>query len=330
MRKTKTSVLFMVALTGAAPAIFASGWDLALDVTDSVRSRTSQQGEALPVAGVVSSKFGLRNHPITEQVKLHRGVDIAAEEGTDFYSTSVGRVTHAGEAGNLGLMVEVKGLDGTVTRFGHASAVAVNVGDRVHKGTVLGQVGSTGMATGPHLHYELLVNGTHVDPMGNELRGLLAKAKPKAPEVSLAKAQPPIDDEALSQKIEQVDKEIDALLGTANPQQVLAAVMKVADHNTPVTVEEENEHNKALITALVQTANPQVVKSDYSLIKFKSPGKPPKFIPYTDHMALEQQPAIQLVDMTELNKSVSEFMKTELDELNNSISYTVELSISAV
>lgn len=320
----------MVALTGAAPAIFASGWDLALDVTDSVRSRTLHPVEELPVAGVVSSKFGLRSHPITEQVKLHRGVDIAAEEGTDFYSTSVGRVTYAGEAGDLGLMVEVKGLDGKVTRFGHASAVAVNVGDRVHKGTVLGQVGSTGMATGPHLHYELLVDGQHVDPMGNDLSMLLAKAKPKKLETTLAKSEAPKIPSSRPKNLEQVEAEFDALLDTANPEQVLVALLAVAEHKAPATIAEEDEHNKALITALVQTTSEQVAKSDYSLIKFNTPGKPPRFISFTDQLIHELQTPAELVDLAELNRTVSEHMKILLDELNNSISHTVDLSISAV
>ena len=193
MKKTYLSALILAALAGSATLAFASGWDVALSTTESVRQRVEKPTAKMPVEGVVSSKFGMRQHPILEQVKMHNGIDIAAAEGTDFHSTSLGRVTYAGNAGSLGLMVEIKGLDGTVTRFGHASELTVKTGDRVHKGTVIGRVGSTGTATGSHLHYELIVNGTNINPAGSDLSGLIAKSAPAAKEPIVAVTETSIE-----------------------------------------------------------------------------------------------------------------------------------------
>lgn len=144
--------------------IYASGWDLALQQTEMASNRKLKTLQTMPAEGVISSKFGLRRHPITEQVKLHKGIDIAAPAGTAFIAPESGRITFAGAAGSLGLMVEVSTLHGKVLRFGHASKISVNAGDRIHKGSVLGLVGATGLATGAHLHYEVLVDGKNINP----------------------------------------------------------------------------------------------------------------------------------------------------------------------
>lgn len=272
MRKTKISLILAAGLTVTTQAAFASAWDLALDATESARLRASQPEKKLPVTGVISSEFGLRRHPITEQVKLHKGIDIAADEGTDFHSTSIGRVTYAGRAGGLGLMVEVKGVDGTVTRFGHASALAVKVGDRVHKGVVLGQVGSTGVATGSHLHYELLVNGRNVDPRGSDLTALLAKANPFAKEARLAK---------------------------------------------------EESHNTTLIATLSQSRNINLPKGEGSSATLKPTGMIARLVPFQGYKTkapetnqftaeINVNPR-ELIDLNELNDSISEFVKQTLD-----------------
>ena len=95
-----------------------------------------------------------------------QGVDIAAEIGTPIVATADGVVTAAGWNGGYGNMVDVDHGGGIVTRYGHASAVAVTVGQQVRRGQTIAYVGSTGRSTGPHLHYEVRVNGQPVNPAG--------------------------------------------------------------------------------------------------------------------------------------------------------------------
>ena len=115
-----------------------------------------------PTAGYVSSPYGLR----FGGSEFHQGVDIAAEIGTPIVATADGVVTAAGWNGGYGNMVDVDHGGGIVTRYGHASAVAVTVGQQVRRGQTIAYVGSTGRSTGPHLHYEVRVNGQPVNPAG--------------------------------------------------------------------------------------------------------------------------------------------------------------------
>jgi len=118
----------------------------------------------LPIAGRLTSSFGMRLHPILGDWRPHFGVDLAAPAGTPVLATSDGVVTRAAWAGGYGLMVELAGAGGMSTRFGHLSRMAVGEGQSVRKGDVIGFVGSTGLSTGPHLHYEVRRNGRAVDP----------------------------------------------------------------------------------------------------------------------------------------------------------------------
>ena len=115
-----------------------------------------------PTAGYVSSPYGLR----FGGSEFHQGVDIAAEIGTPIVATADGVVTAAGWNGGYGNMVDVDHGGGIVTRYGHASAVAVTVGQQVRRGEVIAYVGSTGRSTGPHVHYEVRVDGQPVNPAG--------------------------------------------------------------------------------------------------------------------------------------------------------------------
>ena len=115
-----------------------------------------------PAAGYVSSPYGLR----FGGTEFHQGIDIAADMGTPIVATADGVVTAAGWNGGYGNMVDVDHGGGIVTRYGHASALAVTVGQKVRRGEVIAYVGSTGRSTGPHVHYEVRVDGQPVNPAG--------------------------------------------------------------------------------------------------------------------------------------------------------------------
>jgi murein DD-endopeptidase MepM/ murein hydrolase activator NlpD len=119
---------------------------------------------SLPVHGRFSSPFGMRKHPITGQHKLHSGLDIAAPTGTPIKVPRSGTVTFAGWSGGYGNYVVVDHGNGLQTAYAHLSAINVRKGQSVSAGTQLGKVGSTGMSTGPHLHFEVKRNGQFVDP----------------------------------------------------------------------------------------------------------------------------------------------------------------------
>ncbi|HKJ00850.1 MAG TPA: M23 family metallopeptidase, partial [Longimicrobiales bacterium] len=117
----------------------------------------------------ISSRFTTgRFHPILKRWRAHRGIDYAADAGTPIMATGDGVVTHRGPKGELGNAVEIRHPNGFTTRYGHMRAFrrGVNVGTRVHQGDIIGYVGMTGLATGPHLHYEMLDRkGNRMDPL---------------------------------------------------------------------------------------------------------------------------------------------------------------------
>lgn len=115
-------------------------------------------------SGVLTSTFGMRAHPILGVVRGHGGVDLAAPAGAPVFATGPGKVVSAGWAGGYGLLVTIDHGSGKQSRYGHLSAASVAVGQLIPAGTVVGFVGSTGLATGPHLHYEIRINGAAVDP----------------------------------------------------------------------------------------------------------------------------------------------------------------------
>lgn len=120
----------------------------------------------LPLArSRLTSSFGARRHPVTGGQRLHAGVDLAAPAGTPVQAFADGVVVQAGWAGGYGLLVSVAHRDGSQTRYAHLSRIAVNVGQRVGAGQMVGLVGSTGLSTGPHLHFERRVRGFAVNPL---------------------------------------------------------------------------------------------------------------------------------------------------------------------
>jgi len=114
-----------------------------------------------PVLGPVSSPFGFRYDPILGGVRFHFGTDIALYTGTPFYAFADGRVVYARECISFGKYILLYHGHGVYTRYAHASALYVQAGDYVEMGQFIGRVGSTGGSTGPHLHFELRVNGVY-------------------------------------------------------------------------------------------------------------------------------------------------------------------------
>ena len=113
----------------------------------------------------ISSHFNRRRfHPILKKNVPHLGTDYAANPGTRVHATARGRVTHAGWNGGYGKMVEISHPNGYRTRYAHLSRIHVKKGQSVEQKTLIGRVGATGRATGPHLHYELIRNGRHMNP----------------------------------------------------------------------------------------------------------------------------------------------------------------------
>lgn len=118
-----------------------------------------------PAYGTITSNFGYRGNPIGGGTGFHEGLDIAVDYGTPVQATAAGEVTAAGWVDGYGNLVEVDHGNGFVTRYGHNSMVLVVVGQKVHMGDILALAGSTGRSTGPHVHYEVRVQGTPTDPL---------------------------------------------------------------------------------------------------------------------------------------------------------------------
>jgi len=125
----------------------------------------AEQGMEMPVAGRVTSGFGERFHPILHRMRMHDGVDLAAAWGTPIVAAADGRVASAGWRGGYGRAVEIVHSGGIETLYGHMSRIAAQPGESVRQGQVIGYVGASGLATGPHLHYEVHKDGRLVNPL---------------------------------------------------------------------------------------------------------------------------------------------------------------------
>jgi murein DD-endopeptidase MepM/ murein hydrolase activator NlpD len=119
-----------------------------------------------PLHGRLTSYYGARNLGMGTS-SFHRGIDIAAPSGTPVAASRSGTVTYAGWSNQgYGNLVKVRHAGGDETWYGHFSSITVSVGEHVSQGEVVGRVGSTGISTGPHLHFELHVGGRALDPLG--------------------------------------------------------------------------------------------------------------------------------------------------------------------
>jgi len=118
-----------------------------------------------PAKGWLTARFGGRSDPFTGESEFHQGLDISASKGQPVYATADGRVDSAQYEGEYGNLIVLSHDFGITTRYGHLSGFNVKRGQTVHRGDVIGYVGSTGRSTGAHLHYEILVNGKLLNPM---------------------------------------------------------------------------------------------------------------------------------------------------------------------
>ena len=116
-------------------------------------------------AGYITSNYGFRVHPVRHRVLFHQGVDFAAPQGSPVVAVADGLVTFSGRKGGYGNLIEIRHVNGYTTRYGHNSANLVQEGQQVRQGQKIGAVGATGTATGPHVHFEVLKNDQHLDPM---------------------------------------------------------------------------------------------------------------------------------------------------------------------
>ncbi len=139
------------------------------DVSDSLAAnyrRFANTPSILPTAGWLSSQFTQsRFHPILHENRPHEGIDVTAPTGTPIVAPAAGKVVQAGMEGGFGLVVEIDHGNGIRTKFAHCSRIAVRVGQPVTRNQLIAAVGSTGLSTAPHLHYEIHVNGKPVDPL---------------------------------------------------------------------------------------------------------------------------------------------------------------------
>ena len=150
------------ALTGATTAGLSMG--LTKNVTTADWIRANSAPNLWPVEGPVTGSFGERIDPFNGEGAFHRGVDISTDFGHRVLAPADGVVVSAGLESGYGRLVEIQHANGIITRYGHLSAFAVNAGQRVTRGEVIGYVGMSGRSTGPHLHYEVWVHNSPVNP----------------------------------------------------------------------------------------------------------------------------------------------------------------------
>lgn len=140
--------------------------DEALDVLDSLKKEARLLPIANPAPGrAISSSFGVRRDPFLGKPALHSGMDFRSPAGASILATAPGVVVKAGRNGGYGRMVEIDHGNGFSTRFAHMSRIKVKIGQKIETGDIVGEVGSSGRSTGPHLHYEVRRNGAPIDPL---------------------------------------------------------------------------------------------------------------------------------------------------------------------
>lgn len=147
----------------------ANGRSEWIDAANVERPAPAASGMVMPVNGHITSYFGYRYHPILHFTRFHAGLDIGASWGSPIVAAADGRVVAAGWAGGYGRQVQIAHSGGLVSSYGHMSEIVAAPGSIVRAGQVIGYVGSSGLSTGPHVHFEVRENGTPVNPLGVRL-----------------------------------------------------------------------------------------------------------------------------------------------------------------
>jgi murein DD-endopeptidase MepM/ murein hydrolase activator NlpD len=137
-----------------------------IDAANADHPPAAESGMVMPVDGLVTSYFGYRYHPILHFTRFHAGLDIGASWGSPIVAAGDGRVIAAGWAGGYGREVQIAHGSGITSLYGHMSEIVAEPGSFVRAGQVIGYVGSSGLSTGPHVHFEVRVGGTPVNPLG--------------------------------------------------------------------------------------------------------------------------------------------------------------------
>ena len=146
--------------------VVATSFREAADSLNSHVQRLAATPSIMPTEGFLTSSFSrVRYHPILQYNRAHEGIDITAPYGTPIIAPAAGRVTRVGWENGYGLSVEIDHGYGVRTRYAHQSRTAVAVGQQLKRGDRIGYVGSTGLSTGPHLHYEVIIEGRPTDPL---------------------------------------------------------------------------------------------------------------------------------------------------------------------
>jgi murein DD-endopeptidase MepM/ murein hydrolase activator NlpD len=158
---TDTALAVLSELLGA----MSSRLDSVRDTVERRHALAAATPSIWPVAGWLSSSYGTRTDPFNDEKSFHPGLDISADYGTPVLATADGTIENAGLSGAYGNMVVVDHGFGITTKYGHLSRIAVGNGQPIKRGDILGYVGSTGRSTGPHLHYEIWMNGRLTNPM---------------------------------------------------------------------------------------------------------------------------------------------------------------------
>src|SRR6476661_7434658 len=165
MRKTQEIRVDLNALIRRAD-LLASSFEEAKDSLASHSQRLAATPSIMPTQGWLTSAFSsMREHPILHIARPHEGIDVTAPMGSPIEAPAAGTVTDAGWESGYGNTITIDHGYGLVTKFAHCSKLLVRTGQHVSRGTKIALVGNTGLATGPHLHYEVHVNGRPVDPL---------------------------------------------------------------------------------------------------------------------------------------------------------------------
>ena len=147
----------------------ANGRNEWIDAANAERPAPSVGGLLMPANGPITSYFGYRYHPILHFTRFHAGIDIGAGWGSPIVAAADGQVVGAGWGGGYGREVQIAHGGGITSIYGHMSGIVAQPGSFVHAGQLIGYVGSSGLSTGPHLHFEVRQSGTPVNPLGVRL-----------------------------------------------------------------------------------------------------------------------------------------------------------------